>query len=135
MIKRRYRKFELIKKELNGPDIYGDFNEFTLICWGSIEGAVREAADRLNESGEKFNVVSFADIYPLSVHKIIPVLEKIQNSIMIEVNYTGQFENLLKLECDWKIDYRIHPLSGETPTSSSLIPEILEVIGMEDNNL
>ena len=54
---------------------------------------------------------------------------------MIEVNYTGQFENLLKLECDWKIDYRIHPLSGETPTSSSLIPEILEVIGMEDNNL
>ena len=85
--------------------------------------AVREAADRLNESGEKFNVVSFADIYPLSVDKIIPVLEKVQKSIMIEVNYTGQFENLLKLECNWEIDYRIHPLSGETPTSSSLIPE------------
>ncbi|NDB28179.1 2-oxoacid:acceptor oxidoreductase subunit alpha [archaeon] len=135
MIKRRYRKFELIKKELNGPDIYGDFNEFTLICWGSIEGAVREAADRLNESGEKFNVVSFADIYPLSVDKIIPVLEKVQKSIMIEVNYTGQFENLLKLECNWEIDYRIHPLSGETPTSSSLIPEILKVIGMEGDYL
>ena len=57
ILKRFKLKFELIKKELNGPDIYGDFNEFTLICWGSIEGAVREAANRLNESGEKFNVV------------------------------------------------------------------------------
>ncbi len=54
---------------------------------------------------------------------------------MIEVNYTGQFENLLKLECNWEIDYRIHPLSGETPTSSSLIPEILKVIGMEGDEL
>ncbi|MHA2503292.1 MAG: 2-oxoacid:acceptor oxidoreductase subunit alpha, partial [Candidatus Kariarchaeaceae archaeon] len=113
MIAKRYRKFELIRKELSAPKLIGkEKQEVTLICWGSTEGAVYETMQKLVETGYSVNMLSFADIYPLPFEKVSPYLEEINTSIMIEVNYTGQLENLIHQHLNWRPDYTIHPLSG-----------------------
>ena len=128
MISKRYRKFKNLENELNGPQIHGDEQaDITLMCWGSIEGAVTETRLRLVDEGHSVNVLSFSDIYPFPTEKIEPLLRSIKTGVMIEVNYSGQFEELIYLNTGWKPDYRIHPLSGETPTPSSLYREILDL--------
>jgi 2-oxoglutarate ferredoxin oxidoreductase subunit alpha len=130
MFKKRFRKLELLRNEMQVPMFWGESDaNFTLICWGSMEGAVKESIVRLNEETKHtWNMLSFVDIFPLPYDQIRPLLDQINQSILIEVNFTGQFENLLHLHLDWRPNFNIHPLSGETPTHSSLIPKIMEIL-------
>lgn len=128
MFEKRFRKLELLRQEMNPPLQYGLENaDHTILSWGSTQGAIQEAVDHLNlVGGDSWNMLSFADLFPLPYKKIQPLLTDIKHSIMYEVNWTGQLENLIHHHLDWRADNRIHPLSGETPTSSSIINEIKE---------
>jgi 2-oxoglutarate ferredoxin oxidoreductase subunit alpha len=130
MIEKRFQKLKLLRQEMDAPDYYGvDEANFTILCWGSTEGAVKEAVDRLNSQQKaSWNMLSFVDIFPLPHEKIKSLLEKINFGIMIEVNYTGQFEDLLHNYLDWRPHARIHPLSGETPTPSSIISQLNHIL-------
>jgi 2-oxoglutarate ferredoxin oxidoreductase subunit alpha len=130
MFKKRFQKLELLRNEMQVPTFWGEPNaDYTIICWGSTEGAVKESIIRLNkEDRHSWNMLSFVDLFPLPYNQIRPLLDQIKQSIMIEVNYTGQFENLLHSHLDWRPKFTIHPLSGETPTHSSIIPKIKQII-------
>ena len=128
MIARRYRKVELLREEMQAPKSYGaEEASLTLICWGSTEGAVQEVTDRLNQQGARVNMLSFSDLYPLPVEKIEPFLDAINTAVMIEVNYSGQLEQLLYQHTGWKPDHHIHPLTGETPTATTLLRELQDL--------
>ena len=129
MIEKRFRKLEKLRNEdMRGPIWYGlEDASKTLICWGSITGAISEAVDELNKNGEDWNVLSFVDIHPLPVVKVKKELEKIKYGIVVEINYTGQFEALLKNETEWIPQGKsIHPLTGEAPTKKYLIKHLAE---------
>ncbi|MFW9853939.1 MAG: 2-oxoacid:acceptor oxidoreductase subunit alpha [Candidatus Thorarchaeota archaeon] len=130
MFGKRFKKLELLRQEMRPPDLYGSPDtDHTIICWGSITGAVREAVDLLNaENRESWNVLSFVDLFPLPYKKIKPFLANIHHAVLYEVNYTGQLENLIHQYLDWRPDERVHPLSGETPTPSGIFQEIRELI-------
>lgn len=133
MIHKRFRKLSNLAKEMNGPTWFGsgsDKADYTVICWGSLEGAVKESIYYLNENSDQqqWNMLSFSDMFPLPVNKIIPELNKIKIGIMIECNVTRQFEQLLFLHTNWKPMASINPLSGETPTPHSIIPELINAI-------
>lgn len=130
MFEKRFKKLELLRQEMRPPDLYGPPDaDHTIICWGSITGAVRETVDLLNaENPESWNMLSFVDLFPLPDEKIRPFLTDIRHAILYEVNYTGQLENLIHQHLDWRPDDRVHPLSGETPTPSSIFQEIRELI-------
>ena len=129
MIQKRFRKIPLLQKEMDPPRWFGkEEADFTLLCWGSLEGACKETVIRLNESTEhSWNLLSFKDIHPLPIDKIIPELQKIKTGIMIEVNFTSQFEQLLFNNTHWRPFDNIHLMSGETPTANELIPQCLKI--------
>ncbi|MHA2278771.1 MAG: hypothetical protein ACXAC2_23580, partial [Candidatus Kariarchaeaceae archaeon] len=117
-----------------GPLWYGPTNASkTIICWGSTTGAIQETVDVLNENGEEsWNVLSFVDLHPLPVDKVIKELEKVNYGIVVEVNFTGQFETLLYIETSWKPHGKsIHPLTGEALTSKYLLNYLIENQEME----
>ena len=54
-------------------------------------------------------------------------VKKIKYAIIIEVNFTGQFEALLRKETEWNPQGKsIHPLTGEVPTKKYLINHLSE---------
>ncbi|MFW9930904.1 MAG: 2-oxoacid:acceptor oxidoreductase subunit alpha, partial [Candidatus Thorarchaeota archaeon] len=128
MMEKRFKKLKKLSRvDMEGPSWYGPTNASkTLICWGSITGAVFETINILNERGEEnWNVLSFRDIYPLPEEKVMKELRLIKYGIIIEVNYTGQLETLLWLKLGWKPQGKsIHPITGEAPTSKYLIKEL-----------
>ncbi|MHA2251153.1 MAG: 2-oxoacid:acceptor oxidoreductase subunit alpha [Candidatus Kariarchaeaceae archaeon] len=130
MFEKRFKKLELLREEMAAPEIYGITNaDYTILCWGSVQGAMMDAIDQMNkQTNQTWNMLSFVDLFPLPYSKIKPLLTKIKHSIMFEVNFTGQFEGLLHQHLDWKADERIHPLTGENPTASSIISDIQNII-------
>ena len=127
MIQKRFSKIKALQEDMDAPSLFGpEQADFTLICWGSLESACKESVIRLNEnSSHTWNLLSFKDIYPLPIKKIIPELQKIRTGIMIELNHTSQFEQLLFTHTNWRPANNIHFMSGETPTANELIPELL----------
>jgi 2-oxoglutarate ferredoxin oxidoreductase subunit alpha len=134
MFKKRFTKLENLRNEMTVPDFYGEPNaEYTIISWGSTQGAVKEAVDQLNNTtGNTWNMLSFVDMFPFPHNKARQLFEKINYGIMYEVNYTGQFENLIHHHLDWKPDTRIHPLDGETPTPDMIITKLYNIIKIKE---
>ena len=129
MIEKRFKKIPFLKEEMDPPMWLGKENaDYTVICWGSTDPACRESVLRLNEKSKNtWNLLSFKDLYPLPVEKILPELKKIKKGIMFEINHTSQFEQLLFTYTNWRPYTNIHLLSGETPTANEIIPKLKEI--------
>ncbi|MDH5647610.1 MAG: 2-oxoacid:acceptor oxidoreductase subunit alpha, partial [Candidatus Heimdallarchaeota archaeon] len=129
MIEKRFKKVKKLEEELDGPEFYGSNDaDYTIICWGSTQGAVNEAVDRLNKSTKySWNSLSFSNLFPIPIQLTKEKLQQIKYSIMFEINYTNQFEQLLYLYVDWKVNNRIKHLNGETSTPNLIIKKIFQL--------
>lgn len=80
------------------PEVYGaDDADLALVCWGSTYGACREYVDAMNAAGAgKFAMIHFAQLWPLPVDRLKPLLERPRRLIVVEGNATGQFRALLR---------------------------------------
>jgi 2-oxoglutarate ferredoxin oxidoreductase subunit alpha len=97
MMDKRMKKEKSLLPVIPKPKIYGHTNaDITLISWGSTKWAAIEAIDLLAEHNIIANVMHFNYIYPFNIAKTQPLLDKINKSIIIENNATGQFAGLLK---------------------------------------
>lgn len=97
MVEKMLLKEECIRKNVIPPRYYGvEDPERLLICWGSSEGAVREAAAIMKERGERVGVLSFIQVWPLDVEQFLPYLQNAKERICIEGNSNAQFAWLLK---------------------------------------
>ena len=76
---------------------YGDPSaEIGFLTWGSTLGVVAEAIDRLAARGIKAHALAPRMVWPLPTHQIDPFLKNKRQVFVPEVNYTGQFAQLLK---------------------------------------
>jgi len=88
---KRLCKLNSLKIEINSPKFHKVPDaEFTLIGWGSTYGAIREAAELLNESGVAANVLHLSEIWPFPAEAVSSVLNNGAKSIVIESNATAQ---------------------------------------------
>jgi 2-oxoglutarate ferredoxin oxidoreductase subunit alpha len=90
---KRLRKLETLKQELLEPNFYGSEEaETILVGFGSTEGAIKEFI----KSDSSVAGLVFGDVYPLPT----TLLEKYKDKILIniELNATGQFARLIRME-------------------------------------
>lgn len=125
MNEKRLNKRELLLEvycdaELIGPANYKDL----VVGWGSTYGVLREFVETSGNEDVAFLYVK--QVYPL--HEYLKVyFNKAQKIITVENNATGQFANLLKLELDVKVDYKILKYNGE-PFSIEEVEERLKEV-------
>ena len=99
---RRMHKLESIREELDeesnqttrGPDDA----DFGIITWGSSQGTVLEATDRLNEAGHDVKALSVSEMMPLPEAEIEAFLESVDDAMVVEMNATAQFRGLIQKE-------------------------------------
>jgi pyruvate/2-oxoacid:ferredoxin oxidoreductase alpha subunit len=102
---------------------YGDPEaELGFLTWGSTLGAVAEAIDRLAEQGIKAHALAPRLVWPLPVHQIDPFLNGKRRVIVPEVNYTGQFAQLLKTHYQ-NVEFERLNVYGGQPFNVSRIVE------------
>jgi 2-oxoglutarate ferredoxin oxidoreductase subunit alpha len=97
MTEKRFRKLEGVLEKAPPAHEYGDPSaEIGFLTWGSTLGTVSEAIDRLAAQGIAAHALAPRLVWPLPTHQIDPFLKNKRLVIVPEVNYTGQFAQLLK---------------------------------------
>lgn len=125
MMKKRMKKLELLKEEINEPEYIGtESPEVLLVGFGSTYGSIKEAIIRLNSQDDKFGALIFGDIYPFPVEKINSYAKKAKNIIVIEQNYLSQLKSLIDEYTDIKVDNSILKYDGRAINADDIILEI-----------
>jgi 2-oxoglutarate ferredoxin oxidoreductase subunit alpha len=97
MTEKRFRKLDGVVEKAPPAHEYGDPTaEIGFLTWGSTFGVVAEAIDRLAARGIKAHALAPRMLWPLPTHQIEPFLRGKRRVIVPEVNFTGQFAQLLK---------------------------------------
>ncbi|MEW6156086.1 MAG: 2-oxoacid:acceptor oxidoreductase subunit alpha [Verrucomicrobiota bacterium] len=115
MVEKRARKMSTVAAGIAPPKLFGPENAaVTLVGWGSTEGVIREAVEKLaGEEGIVANQLHIKWIVPLHVEEITRVLSKSQRVIIVENNFTGQFARYLRSETGIDAHGHIRKYDGE----------------------
>lgn len=110
---KRMRKAIPMAEDVPAPTWYGPEDaSLTLICWGSTYGPAREAVDRLNaQATGAANLLNFSGLEPFPPTAEVE-LRKARKSIVVEGNYTGQLEFLIRARTGLAVDGHIHRFDG-----------------------
>jgi 2-oxoglutarate ferredoxin oxidoreductase subunit alpha len=115
MHEKRMRKMEMVLPLLEAPKLYGpEEAQVTLVGWGSTEGVIREAIQKLaSERGIAANNLQIKWIVPLQASAIVAILAKSRKVIIVENNYSGQFARYLRSETGIAAAGHIRKYDGE----------------------
>jgi 2-oxoglutarate ferredoxin oxidoreductase subunit alpha len=110
MVNKRFRKLDLVKKDVLSPELIGNPNYKTLvIAWGSNYEVIKEAMDIVGRDDLAF--LYFRQVYP--IHPSTEEhLNRAEKTAIIENNFTSQFGNLIKLCTGIDIDKKILKYDG-----------------------
>lgn len=96
MTEKRFRKLDEAVKHAPPAHTYGDPSaDLAFLTWGSTYGVVCEAIDRLAAEGIRACAMAPRMLWPLPTHQIDPFIEGKRHIIVPEVNYQGQFAQIL----------------------------------------
>lgn len=94
---KRLKKFHAIRKDVRGPQVFGDENaEITFVSWGSSRGAVLDAMELLHAKGKTARLVHFTWLYPFPQEEALRALSVGTRVIAVEQNATGQLASLIR---------------------------------------
>lgn len=115
MVEKRGRKMQDILTRIDPPKLVGPENAaVTLVGWGSTEGVIREAVEKLaSEEGVVANQLAIKWIVPFHADEVIRLLSKSKRVIIVENNYSGQFARFLRSETGLAAHGHIRKYDGE----------------------
>jgi 2-oxoglutarate ferredoxin oxidoreductase subunit alpha len=115
MVEKRARKMQGVVKEIAAPKLAGPENaEVTLVGWGSTEGVIWEAVEKLaGEEGIVANQLAIKWIVPLHAVEISATLSRSKRVIIVENNQSGQFARYLRSETGIEASGHIRKYDGE----------------------
>jgi len=134
MTEKRFRKLDGVVQKAPPAHEYGDPSaDIGFITWGSTLGVVAEAIDRLAADGIKAHALAPRLVWPLPTHQIDPFLKSKRVVYVPEVNYTGQFAQLLKTQYQDVEFTRINVYGGQ-PFNVSHIVDAVKPASPAPNN-
>ncbi len=114
MHEKRMRKMEGVLEHIAPPTLFGAKDAaVTLIGWGSTQGVIREAIEKLAAEGIAANNLQVSWLVPLHAAAITAIVAQAKRTIIVENNYSGQFARYLRSETSIVADGHIRKYDGE----------------------
>ncbi len=115
MVEKRGRKMSAALSQIAEPKRVGPENaQVTLVGWGSTEGVIREAVEKLaGEEGIVANQLPIKWIVPFHAEEVLRILSNSQRVMVVENNYSGQFARYLRSETGFLAHGHIRKYDGE----------------------
>ncbi|MGG7214194.1 2-oxoacid:acceptor oxidoreductase subunit alpha [Clostridium nigeriense] len=124
-MKKRMKKLELMKAEMEEPEFMGNEDlEILLVGFGSTYGALKDAIEELNNDGKKVGALSFGDIYPLPEISIRKYANKAKKVINVEQNFIGQLGKLITQETGILMSSSILKYDGRQITGHQIVEKL-----------
>jgi 2-oxoglutarate ferredoxin oxidoreductase subunit alpha len=115
MVEKRARKMEAAVRDIAPPKLIGpESAQVTLVGWGSTEGVIREAVEKLaGEEGIVANQLPIKWIVPFHTEEITRILSRSKKVIIVENNFSGQFARYLRSETGFAAHGHVRKYDGE----------------------
>ena len=103
-VNRRERKLGAIREDLDGRErtnqtYHGPEDaDYGIVTFGSQQGTVEEAVDRLNEAGHSVKSLGVSDLMPYPEGDVEAFLESVDECLVVEMNSSAQFRGLTQKE-------------------------------------
>jgi 2-oxoglutarate ferredoxin oxidoreductase subunit alpha len=135
MVEKRARKMEAVLSHLAPPQLVGPATApVTLVGWGSTEGVIREAVEKLAaEEGIVANQLAIKWIVPFHAEEISRILLKSKKIIIVENNFSGQFARYLRSETGIAAHGHIRKYDGEPFMPHHLVNAVKEQLAGKTN--
>ncbi|MGC8662983.1 MAG: 2-oxoacid:acceptor oxidoreductase subunit alpha [Thermoplasmata archaeon] len=127
MMEKRMKRMVIMKNDLFPAIVEGKGN-IAVFGMGSTHGPILEAIDQLKEKNVEVKYIRIRTLNPF-LDDIKEHLKGIDIAFFVEQNYTGQLENLVKLNTGFKNTYGIRKYDGRSFKPRMISSRILEVIG------
>ena len=126
-VDKRQRKVETAKTEEDWSSReFGDPDADTLVVsWGSNEGPIREAMERLAENGIDIRFLSVPYLFPRP--ELSDAVEAAETTVVVECNARGQFANLLEQDVFERVE-RINKYNGVRFKADELVADITDLV-------
>ena len=99
-VNRRLDKMDAIHEELKGEShqtYYGpEEATYGLMTFGSQQGTVEEAVDRLNDAGVSVKSFGVSDMHPFPTEEVSRFIESVDEALVVEMTASGQFRGLIQ---------------------------------------
>jgi 2-oxoglutarate ferredoxin oxidoreductase subunit alpha len=126
IVDKRLRKLAGLSQEIKTPQLHGAKEaDLTLIGWGSTYGALKEAADLLQEDKLKVNILHLNELYPFPAKAVADVIASTGKTFVVENNASGQLAQLITAETGKKVSGHILKYDGR-PFTPKYIAEALK---------
>jgi len=102
--------------------------DLTFVAWGSTVGAVRDAMAILAAQGRTTNLVRVPTVFPLNGPAVLKLLAPAKKTLLVELNYTGQFGRLLRAETGVDLSTRLLKYDGEPFFPFEIVAKAVEVM-------
>ena len=131
MTEKRFRKLEAAVQDAPTADHFGDPSaEIGIVAWGSTVGPVAEAVEQAREMGISVEAIAPKMLWPLPDHQLAEFVRSKRVVIVPEVNYTGQFADLLAAR--YHRDFVKLSRYGGVPFKVAEILRAIEEVGNHD---
>jgi 2-oxoglutarate ferredoxin oxidoreductase subunit alpha len=130
MHEKRMRKLEHATDAIAPPALFGSPEaDVTLVGWGSTEGVIQEAIERLRDEHQiTANNLQIKWLVPLHAEAISAELARSRRVIIVENNYSGQFARYLRSETSFVADGHIRKYDGEPFMPHHIVDGVREVL-------
>jgi pyruvate ferredoxin oxidoreductase alpha subunit len=103
---RRLRKLDAIREELDAAETShqtlhaptGEDAQYGILTFGSQQGTVEEATDRLADQGYDVKALGVSDLMPFPAAEVSEFLDSVDECLVVEMNATGQLKGLVQRE-------------------------------------
>ncbi len=125
MMEKRMGKLEGIIKNSVPPSLIGpDDYRVLVVGWGSNYHILCEAVSLLRK--DDIAVLHLSQVFPLPP-ETVDLLERAEMTILVENNYTGQLDKLLRTFAGFNVDHSIRQYDGRPFCSEALAKKILKL--------
>ena len=139
-MQRRMRKLESIREELDAKEsshqtYHGpEEADYGIITFGSQQGTVEEAVDRLTDEGHSVKSLGVSGMMPLAEAEISEFLSSVDEALVVEMTGSAQFRGLIQKELG-RFGPKMHSLlkyNGNPFEPSEIVDGFESIIGEDE---
>ncbi len=127
---KRMRKYDLAAEIVPPPQYFGvDDADISILLFGTTKMPVREAMKWLGRDGVAVNMMQVVTVWPFPAEEVSQFLGKAKKTAIIEGNYTGQLQSLVREQCLTDVDHTLRRYDGRPFSPEQVRAFIEEVLG------
>lgn len=129
---KRMRKLDLARSLVPPPVTFGSppsKADVSVLCFGTTKQPLMQAVEWLERDGVKVAAMQVVTVWPFPVEDVATFLARSERTVVVEANYTGQLEGLVRQECLLGVDEHVHRYDGRPFPPEELYASLKEVAG------